>query len=143
MQYKRLLVCIVGLGLVIVLGISSAARTDFGPIPQQDVIRLEQRLNQLEQRLFSIENNLRNVEQQSRIAGATMRGVSPEELARLRLEVQALQQRLADHECGLAKLDERTLSPAMRAARRTSGAGGSDPCRLNFDTPLQFSDGRR
>ena len=139
MQYKSrwLLECIVGLGLVIVFGISSAARTDFDPTPQQDVIRLEQRINQLEQRLFSIENNLRNVEQQSRIVGAT-RGVSPEDVARLRLEVQALQQRLAEHECGLAKLDERTLSAAMRAARRKSGAGGSDPCRLNFDTPVQL-----
>ena len=145
MQYKSrwLMVCIVGLGSVTVFGFSSAARTDFGPTSQQDVIRLEQRLNQLEQRLFSIENNLRNVEQQSRIAGTTTRGASPEDLARLRLEVQALQQRLADHECGLAKLDERTLSPAMRAARRKSGASANDPCRVNFDTPLQLSEVRR
>lgn len=137
MQYK-LLVCILGLGLIAAFRISSAA----GPAPQQDVIRLEQRMNQLEQRLFSIENNLRSVEQQSRLSGQTMRTVTPEDVARLRFELQALQQRLTDHECGLAKLDERTLSAGMRAARRKSGAGGSDPCRLNFDTPLH-TDSRR
>jgi hypothetical protein len=60
----------------------------------------------------------------------------------LRLEVNALQQRLAEHECALAKLDERTLSPTMRTRRR-SGAGANDPCRQNSETPVQFTDGRR
>lgn len=138
MQYKGLLV---GLGLVTVFSISSAARTDYGPTSQQDVIRLETRINQMEQRLYSIDSNLRNMEQQSRLAGA-MRGASPEDVARMRLEVQALQNRLAEHECALAKLDERTLSAAMRAARRKSGPGSNDPCRLNFDTPVQLSTNR-
>jgi hypothetical protein len=137
MKYKGvLLVCVVIVGLITVLGITPAARTGAGPAPQQDVIRLEQRMNQLEQRLFSIENNLRSIEQQSRMAGAG-RGVIPEDVARLRLEVQALTNRLAEHECALAKLDERTLNPAMRAARRKS-AGGNDPCRQNADAPIQL-----
>ena len=135
MQYKVLLVCIVGLGL---LTVSSAARTEVGSAPQQqDVIRLEQRVNQLEQRLFSIENNLRNVEQQSRIAGAASRNANPEDVTRLRLEVQALTNRLAEHECALQKLDERTLSPAMRTARRKS-APANDLCRQNADAPVQL-----
>ena len=138
-----LLVCVVGLALVSVFRISSAARTEFGPTPQQqDIIRLENRITQLEQRLYTIDTTVRNLEQQSRLAGASARGVGPEAVERLRLEVQALQQRLAEHECGLAKLDERTLTPAMRAARKKSGASG-DPCRASFDTPLQLSDGRR
>jgi hypothetical protein len=131
-----LLVSIVGLVLVSVFRISWA-RID-GPPPQQDIIRLENRIGQLEQRLFSIETGLRTLEQQSRISGATSRGVSPEDLALLRSEIQALQQRLVDDECGLAKLDERTLSPA----RRKSG-GGSDPCRLNFDAPLRLPERRQ
>jgi len=138
MQFKGLLVCIVGLGF---LTVSSAARTEFGPAPQQDVIRLETRINQLEQRLFSMDSNLRNLEQQIRLVGSAGRGAGSEDVARLRLEVNALQQRLADHECALAKLDERTLTPAMRAARRKSGV--NDSCRQNVDTPLQLSDGRR
>jgi hypothetical protein len=145
MQYKSrwqylLLVCIAGLGLVTVFRISSVARTDPGLTPQQDVIRLETRINQLEQRMYSFENTLRSLDQQSRITGAAVRSASPEDFARLRLEVQALQHRLAEHECAIAKLDERTLSPAIRAARRKSG--GTDPCRLNSDTPVQLSNTR-
>ena len=138
MKFKGLLACIIGLGL---LTVSSAARTEFGPEPQQDVIRLETRINQLETRLYAIDSNMRNLEQQFR-AGGSVRGASPEDVARLRLEVQALQQRLAEHECALAKLDERTLSPAARTARRQSGPGGNDPCRLNFETPVRLSSTR-
>lgn len=135
MKYKGVLIgCVIGLA---VFSISSAARTGAGPAPQQDFIRLEQRINQLEQRLFGIENTLRSVEQQSRLGGAGSRGATPEDVARLRLEVQALTNRLAEHECALAKLDERTLSPAMRAARRKS-AVGSDVCRQNVDAPVQL-----
>lgn len=135
-----LLVCLAALGLVTVFRISLAARTAGGPAPQQDVIRLEQRIGQLEQRLFTIENNLRTVEQQSRMGSAHLRSVSPDDFARLRLEVHALERRLAEHECGLAKLDERTLSATARARRRSVG---NDPCRQNVDAPLQLSDGRR
>ena len=137
MKYKGLLVCVVGLGF---LTVSSAARTEFSPAPQQDVIRLETRLNQMEQRLYSLDGNVRNLEQQLRLAGSTGRGAGAEDAARLRLELQALQQRVAEHECALAKLDERTLSAAMRAARRKSGPGANDPCRLNVDTPVQLSN---
>ena len=138
MLYKGLLVCVVGLGL---LTVSSAARNESGP-EQQDVIRLETRLNQLEQRLYSIDSNVRSLEQQLRLAGQTSRGGGGEDVVRLRLELQALQQRVAEHECALAKLDERTLSAAMRTARRKSGPGVNDPCRLNVDTPVQLSSTR-
>jgi chromosome segregation ATPase len=138
-----LVLCVVALGFVTAFRFTSAARTNIDPAPQQDIIRLEQRINQLEQRLFSIENNLRSVEQQSRMGSATLRTVNPEDFARLRLELNALQQRLAEHECALAKLDERTLSAAIRNARRKSGAGANDPCRQNFDSPVQLTDGRR
>jgi len=131
-----LMVFVVGLSLATVFTIASA--TANGPTPQQDVIRLDNRITQLEQRLFSIETSLRTLEQQNRITGATSRGVSPEDLLLLRSEIQALQQRLAGDECGLAKLDERTLSPA----RRKAGAG-DDPCRLNFDAPLRLPERRQ
>ena len=132
-----LFLCLLTLSLITVFRITSAARTDAAPAPQQVVIRLEQRMNQLEQRLFSIENNLRNVEQQSRLGATAMRGGSPEDMARLRLELQAMANRLGEHECALVRLDERTLSPALRAARKKSGAG-NDICRQNADAPLQL-----
>jgi hypothetical protein len=127
MNYK-LLICVLGLAL---LTISAT--------PQQDVIRLESRMNQLEQRFYSIESSIRTLEQQSRLAGANQRDLSQEDVARLRAEIQTLQLRLADDECALARLDERTLSPAMRASRQRS-AGRTDPCRANVDAPLRLPD---
>ena len=121
----KLLVCVLGLAL---LSISAT--------PPQDAIRLEQRINQLEQRFYSIESSIRNLEQQSRLAGSSQRGMSVEDVARLRAEVQTLQLRLQEDECALARLDERTLSPAMR--RRPGGR--TDPCRANFDAPLRIPD---
>lgn len=135
MRRAVLLVVVIGLGVVT---ISSAARDNAGP--PQDIIRLEQRMNQLEQRLFSMDTTLRNIEQQSRLAGAGRRGVPEEDVLQLRSELLALQQRVADHECALAKLDERTLTPAMRTARRKSG---NDPCRVNSETPIQLPGSRQ
>jgi hypothetical protein len=122
---------------VLVLGLIIVARTEAGPTPQQDVIRLDARVSQLEQRLYTIENSLRTVEQQSRMSGMTGRGsgVTPDDIAALRSEIQTLQVRVMEDECGLAKIDERTLTAAAREARRK--AVGNDPCRLNFDLPLR------
>ena len=141
MQYKTwALAAVVVLGLLVASRISSAGRT--APAAEQDAIRLESRLNQLEQRLYSIETNLRTLEQQSRLAGAAQRSLNQDDVALLRAQLQTLQLRLTDDECGLAKLDERTLSVAMREARRKSGLGNSDPCRQNADTPLRLPDRR-
>lgn len=150
MQYRNrslplramLLAGIAGLGLVTFFTSSLAGRNVVvDPAPQQDLIRLETRVNQLEQRLYSIDTSLRRIEQQSRIGGATSASVSQQEVELLRAQLQDLQLRLAEHECALAKLDERTLAPAMREARRKSGVR-NDPCRANIDTPLRLSDRR-
>ena len=120
----KLLVCVLGLAL---LTISAT--------PQQDAIRLDSRINQLETRLYSIEASIRTLEQQSRIAGASQRGLSQDDLVRLRADIQTLQIRLQEDECALARLDERTLSPALRRK-----SGRPDPCRANPDAPLQLSN---
>ena len=137
------LVCIAALVSVTAFRISSGARNDYEPTSAQDVIRLETRLNQLEQRLYTMEASLRNIEQQARIAGAASRGgsVSAPEFELVRAQLQALQVRVRENECALAKLDERTLTPAMRDARRKSGAA-SDACRTNVDAPLRFPERR-
>lgn len=122
------------LALVVLFQIALAASN--APPPQQDVIRLETRLNQLEQRLYQIDTNIRNLEQQSRLG--TSRGGSSQEVELLRSQIQTLQLRLIEDECALAKLDERTLSAAMRNARRQSGR--TDPCRSNVDAPLRLPD---
>lgn len=134
-----LLVFVLGLGSAAIFRITFAARNGDAPIPQQDVIRLESRFSQLEIRLNFIENRLRSIEQQSRVADS--RGVSQSDWAVLRSEFQALQQRVIEHECALAKLDERTLAPNVRAARRRS-VPDVDPCRANSDTPIRLPDER-
>lgn len=129
---SRYMLCVVILACVVGMGLT----------PQQEVIRLEQRINQLEQRLYAMETTLRSVEQQSRLGGTTSRNLGQQEVALLTTQLQTLQLRLADYDCALAKLDERTLSPAMRDARRKSGAG-SDPCRSNADAPLRLPERRQ
>ena len=128
-------------GLVL-LTVFRMSRVESEPNAAQDVIRLETRINQLEQRLYTMETSIRSIEQQSRLAGATSRGnVNPDDFARLVAQLEALQVRVMEDECSLAKLDERTLSAAQRDARRKSGAV-TDPCRNSFEAPLRLP-GRR
>lgn len=127
----------------VLVTVSRMSRVDKDPITAQDVIRLETRINQLEQRLYTMDASVRNIEQQMRIAGAASRGggVSADDFSRLIAQLQAVQVRLMEDECALAKLDERTLTPAMRDARRKSGAA-ADPCRANAEAPLRLPDRR-
>jgi hypothetical protein len=111
--------------------------------PSQDTIRIESRLTQLEQRLYSIETSVRGLEQQSRLADANAgRTARDPEVGLLRTELDTLGRRLAEVECGLARVDERTLTASARAARRKAEAGAGDPCRLNPDAPLRLPTGR-
>jgi hypothetical protein len=135
-----LLVLVLGLASVSVFRISLAARADTSASSQQDAIRLENRLSQVEQRIYALESSLRNLEQQSRSSMLGSRGVSPEEISLLSSQVQALQSRLLEDECGLIKLDERTLPPDVRNARRKAAAATGDSCRTNVDTPLRLSN---
>jgi uncharacterized protein YlxW (UPF0749 family) len=132
------LVCVMAVAVLTVFRSSAAAPA---VEPQQEVIRLETRINQLEQRLYGIETSLRTLEQQSRLGATRGGGVSAQDVALLQSQIQALQLRLADDECSLARLDERTLSPAMRNARRQA-AGRTDPCRTNAESPLRLPDTR-
>jgi cell division protein FtsB len=132
---------IFALVVFLVLGITIGAVREHAASPPQDAIRLESRINQLEQRLYTIETSIRMLEQQSRIGSVTSRTVTPEQVAALQAELQSLVLRLSDEECAIAKLDERTLTPAARTARIRSGAR-TEPCRLNADTPVRLPERR-
>lgn len=136
-----LIVFVMALVSATISSISSAAWTSHGTTPQQDVIRLENRINQMEQRLYSIETNLRNLEQQFRLSGGNSGRADPQALTAYYAQLQTLQQRVMEHECAIAKLDERTLTPAARAKRRRFTAA-QEACRANFETPLRLPDGR-
>src|ERR1043165_527238 len=108
----------------------------------QDNTMLERRISQLEQRFYTIETSITRLEQQTSLSSRpsiTQPAASDTEVTLLRSEVEALQRRLNEIECGLAKLDERTLAPATRDARKRSGVSSTDPCRLNPETPLRLS----
>lgn len=136
------MVLLAGVAVLALLMVVRLSRAESGsPAPaQQDVLRLETRINQLEQRLYSIEASVRTVETQSRVGSVAGRNVTQQDVQLLTSTIQALQLRLQEDECALAKLDERTLSPAMRQSRQRSSGVRTDPCRLSADTPLRLPE---
>ena len=137
--WPAVLVFVSALAAAVAYAGAPVAGTGEAAAPPQNVTRIESRLNQLEQRIYSIESSIRGLEQQSRLSGVTAgRSARDPEIGLLRTEVEALRLRLAEVECGLAKVDERTLTAAAREARRKSVGGAGDPCRLDADAPLRL-----
>jgi hypothetical protein len=135
------LVLVAAAAVVAATGGTAARTGEASANSPQDVSRIESRLSLLEQRFYSIETTLRGLEQQSRLSGVTTSGATRDpEVGLLRAEAEALRLRLAEIECALVRIDERTLGAAAKEARRKSVAGGAgDPCRLNADMPLRLS----
>jgi hypothetical protein len=107
---------------------------------QQDPF-LSQRLNRIEQRFTTIESKLAQLEQQARFPTATadITGTRASDLRLIRAQFDTLQLKIAETECGLLKLDERTLTPAARTNRRNTRVGEDDICRQSPNAPLQLS----
>ncbi len=108
---------------------------------QQDPF-LSRRIDQMEQRFYQIENRLNRVETQSRSSGITspaITGGNDREIRMLQSDVSSLRLRLGETECGLLRLDERTLTPAARAIRKKATVGGTENCRLERDAPVMLS----
>ena len=120
-----------------------ALPTDAATTSAQDAVYLDRRISMLETRLNSIESSLRSVQQQATMSGrsTSAQPTRDPEVMLLRTEVEILNSRMRELECALARLDERTLSPSAREARKRSGVPG-DPCRVNPDTPIQLSPRR-
>lgn len=110
----------------------------------QDTFGLERRINALEQRLYTIEMSINRLEQQSATSARTAQPTSRRdvELELLQTQIRTLQGHLDELGCGLAKLDERTLSAGVREAQKRSGRPSTDPCRLSPETPLRLSTRR-
>jgi hypothetical protein len=117
---------------------------EVSPENLQDAVYLDRRISMLETRLGSIESSMRSLQQQAMVSErstATQPTRDPE-VTLLRSEVEILNSRLRELECALVRLDERTLLPAAREARRRTAAQSSDPCRVNPDMPIQLSPRR-
>jgi uncharacterized coiled-coil protein SlyX len=103
----------------------------------------------IEQRFYMMESRLNSLEQQSRYQSSTSPSSSvrtDSELSSLRTQLElmraqmdTLNRRLADVECGLLKVDERTLTQAARDMRRRGREDENEPCRLNPSTAIRLS----
>lgn len=138
-RWTALLIIVCSIVGVSVSAYRSKAAT--GASVPQDTINLERRVGTLEQRLYSIENSINRLEQQSSLSTRTAPSTSQRDLEveLLQRRIEMLQEQISEIQCGLAKLDERTLPATVRDARKRSGGLGTEPCRLNSDMPLQLS----
>jgi len=103
----------------------------------QDPGSLDRRLSLLEQRFYSIESSISRLQQYvaTQRPAISQPSTSDRDLILMREEVQRLELRMAEIECGLIKLDERTTP----ATRRNAATKSNDPCRLTPDTPVRLS----
>ena len=103
----------------------------------QDVSSLDRRISLLEQRFYSVESNISRLQQYvaAQRPSTSQTGISDREILAIREEIQRLTVRMAELECGLVKLDERTTP----ATRRNTNGKLNDPCRLNPETSLRLS----
>jgi hypothetical protein len=140
----------IALGVILCAGVCVLAKaypgkssSEFeGITGPQDVRSLDRRISSLEQRQYSIEVRINRLEQSamSQRTPALQPGARDQEMSLLRTEFQTLLLRLGEIECGLVKLDERTMTSAVREARKGTGAKTADPCRINPAAPLRLSN---
>ena len=104
----------------------------------QDPASLDRRISMLEQRFYTLETSMNRLQQvlASQRSTRSSSSVSDRDVDQLQAEVQRLQLRLNEVECGLAKLDERTATASGN--RRSGEARPADPCRQNPGTPLRL-----
>ena len=102
----------------------------------QDPASLDRRISMLEQRFYTLETSMNRLQQvlTSQRSTGSSSDLRSQEVDQLQAEVQRLQLRLNEVECGLLKLDERTAG----ANRRTGETRPPDPCRQNPGTPLRL-----
>jgi hypothetical protein len=138
-KQSNLVLFVVLCAVIGVMASISRAHSSVAAETTQDPGSLDRRLSLLEQRFYSVESSISRLQQYV----ATQRPSIPQpststndrELSLMREELQRLTLRIAEIDCGLIKLDERT-TPAVR---RNPTAKSNDPCRLNPDTPVRLS----
>ncbi|SRR5258706_1418266 len=108
---------------------------------QQDLF-LSRRIDQIEQRFYTLESRMNRIEQDSRrpsVGEPRITDSNAVEIQFLRTQLDSMRIRLGEAECGLLHIDERTLTPAARQARKKSVSAGTDNCRLDAGSPVQLS----
>ena len=137
--------------VIVVCGVIGAAANGYtansstgpAPVAPQDIGYLDRRISMLEQRFYSIESRMSRLEQQmsmvQRVTPTPAQPTRDPEVELLRSESELLKARVRELECGILRLDERTLSESAREARRRAGAQPKDPCRVGTEAPVKLS----
>src|SRR5947209_6513569 len=114
MKHVRALLILSIAAACTVLGIS--VRAFHSEPATQDTIALDRRINMLEQRLYTIETRIIRLEQQSSLNSAMQPSSTQRELQldSLQRQIVSLQNGMNEIDCGLARLDERTLPASVR-----------------------------
>ena len=129
-----------GVGVVTVLYVTAGWLVS-RPVEAQSDMYLSRRIDLIEQRFYSLESRLNRVEQDAvtrrSSPGSQIGDTRGQDISLLQNEISGLRLRLGEVECGLLKIDERTLTAARRMAGKT--AGTSDRCRQDWGSPVQLS----
>ena len=127
-----------GLAMLIYSGLGMMLGSSATQVHAQADPFLSRRVDMLEQRLYSIESKVNQLSYQPRPSVIpSLPSTTQNDIDTLRTTVDSMRLRLGEVECGLLRLDERTLTAAQRRSNRTGSA--SDRCRENFATPLLLS----
>ena len=127
---------------IVVLAVVAVIAMDRGAsgAPTQDVNSLDRRISMIEQRFYTLETSMNRLQQyvtsQRSTSSSSSSDAQNRDVDQLQAEVQRLQLRLNEVECGLLKLDERTAASVR--ARRSGDAQPADPCRQNPGLPLRL-----
>lgn len=136
------IITVIGIGLGIYGGLAAVFGERAVPtvMAQQDPY-LSRRIDSLEQRFYGIESRLNRIEQQSRPTTVTPQILNNNdtEIQFLRTQVDGIRTRIGEVECGLLRVDERTLTAAGRATRVAGGPKESDKCRAGSGSAVQLS----
>jgi TolA-binding protein len=137
----RTALCVLAL-LAITGGISSIfnEKGTTTVLAQQDPF-LDRRISQIEQRFNQIESRINRLEQQTSLPSlAPPTSLNRDtEINQMRSQINELQLRIAEVECGLLRIDERTLTAPAKQSRRKTNSNETDHCRTDSNVPLQLS----
>ena len=136
MGKMKSVLAIAGGAILVYTGFAYMTGSNMQKVEAQSDIFLSRRIDQVEQRFYSLESRLNRIEMESRqpSIGAVRPAGNDVELQYLRTQIDSLRTRLGEAECGLLKLDERTLTAVQR--RTTAGA---EPCRKNWGDRIMLS----
>jgi hypothetical protein len=107
----------------------------FSDPAMQDVRTLDRRISLVEQRFYAMEARMNRLEQQAAASTRPPSAATTQrdgEISLLTNEIDQLRRRLAEVECGVVRVDERTRPSARDKA-------ATDPCRINSDEPVRLS----